>query len=356
MQISVLTNIPNPYNGGLYRSLGQAGAQVEVHYRTNPRAAGRPWSVELGDHEHEDEGFAANWRAGRGARTSDAVVLSGGYHHPHELARQLPLARASVLRAFWGERLTTTHVLGGLTRRVLFHQIDLVLAIGSWAVPGYRSLVRAGVPVHVFPYTTTARRPVRTLLEGEPTVGYVGSLIHRKGVDVIIRALARMPMSSRPCFEVAGSGPLAGPLAALAEALGVRVHWLGERSQPEIDQRRLTWWCQVVPSRYDGWGVVVAEALASGVPVLASRQTGAARDLVRSGLNGRVLDLSDDWSTAILDYSEPERALAEGELARRLGTAASGERAGPWLLQHLTRSGPAADFVQDAWISVLYGR
>ena len=42
----------------------------------------------------------------------------------------------------------------------------------------------------------------------------------------------------------------------------------------------------VLPSRYDGWGVVVNQALGAGLPIIASDQVGAARDLVRENENG----------------------------------------------------------------------
>lgn len=43
-----------------------------------------------------------------------------------------------------------------------------------------------------------------------------------------------------------------------------------------------------VPSRYDGWGMVVPEGLASGMPVICSDQVGAGHDLVKSGINGWI--------------------------------------------------------------------
>ena len=42
----------------------------------------------------------------------------------------------------------------------------------------------------------------------------------------------------------------------------------------------------VLPSRYDGWGVVVNQALGAGLPILCSDQVGAGRDLVRDEVNG----------------------------------------------------------------------
>ena len=50
----------------------------------------------------------------------------------------------------------------------------------------------------------------------------------------------------------------------------------------------------VLPSRHDGWGVVIQEALSAGLPVIATRQTGAAYDLVEEGKNGFLVEADDE--------------------------------------------------------------
>jgi glycosyltransferase involved in cell wall biosynthesis len=48
------------------------------------------------------------------------------------------------------------------------------------------------------------------------------------------------------------------------------------------------------PARHDGWGVVIHEALAAGLPVIATRETGAAYDLVQDGENGFLVNAEDE--------------------------------------------------------------
>ena len=45
----------------------------------------------------------------------------------------------------------------------------------------------------------------------------------------------------------------------------------------------------VCPSRYDGWGMIVAEAMAAGMPVISTAQVGAAIDMLQNGVNGILL-------------------------------------------------------------------
>lgn len=348
--LQFFSNIVNPHNGGLYRELLTRGTLVEVLYRDLPENQGRSWKIPLECYERVEPRLSRNvqaaWQAGR--RGDDPVLISGGYVRPVELGRILALAASRGTTYYWGEKLRPVKSHLRLARRAIFSTFDAVLAIGTWAVEPYRSVARAGALVHVFPYTTTSRRPVRTALSNQPTLGFVGSLIHRKGVDRVLRGLARLGARERPRLEIIGSGPSEPHLRSLATALGVDALWLGEHDQVGIDERRLGWWAQVVPSRYDGWGVVVPEALTAGVPVIASNATGAAIDLVRTGVNGMLVEGEDGWAAALAAYSDPARAKREGIAAREVGIATSAEAAAPWLLETLQAT-HERDFIRDAW-------
>ena len=73
----------------------------------------------------------------------------------------------------------------------------------------------------------------------------------------------------------------------------------------------------VLPSRYDGWGVVVNQALGAGLPILVSDQVGAGYDLVREGQNGFVLPVGDVGALA----SSMQRYVADPSLREAHGTA-----------------------------------
>ena len=85
------------------------------------------------------------------------------------------------------------------------------------------------------------------------------------------------------------------------------------------------------PTRWDPWGVVANEATAAGVPTLVSPHAGAAHELIRDGVNGRVLELSrDTWvdaATDILSSPQTWAALSAGcaEMAREFNFDNSAE-------------------------------
>jgi glycosyltransferase involved in cell wall biosynthesis len=98
-----------------------------------------------------------------------------------------------------------------------------------------------------------------------------------KGVDVAIRALARLP-DKRAVLRIIGEGkePYVGQLRSLANELGVadRIEWAGkvprERLPDDYRQADLL----LVPSRYEAFGIVLIEAMAAGLPIVASNVGG----------------------------------------------------------------------------------
>lgn len=91
---------------------------------------------------------------------------------------------------------------------------------------------------------------------------------------------------------LAGDGPELGELRSLVESLGLvsEVVFVGFRDYRELPAfyQRAEWF--VLPSTSEPWGLVVNEALASGLPVLVSVRCGCATELVREGHNGWTFD------------------------------------------------------------------
>lgn len=119
------------------------------------------------------------------------------------------------------------------------------------------------------------------------TIGCAARLAHVKGVDILIRAVAA-PALHGVMLDVAGSGPDATSLRLLADELGVaeRVRFLGW--QPDIRSMMRTWSVFVQPSREEAFGIAAAEAMAEGLPVVATR-IGGLPELVEHGRSGLLV-------------------------------------------------------------------
>ncbi len=114
-----------------------------------------------------------------------------------------------------------------------------------------------------------------------PFALFVGRLVPEKGVATLLKAW-RGPDAPDADLLVLGGGPLE---RQVAEA-GGRVKFLGKKSRSEVDELMLTAGLLVFPSEwYEPFGLVVIEAFASGLPVLAA-DVGAAKELIDQGRTG----------------------------------------------------------------------
>ncbi len=138
----------------------------------------------------------------------------------------------------------------------------------------------------------TYRLGARTPTPGGGPVLAVGRLMAEKGFDVLIEAVALVPAEERPEVVIVGDGPDRALLEALALRRGVSATFPGVVAPSEIGDwyRRARLVC--VPSRREGFGMVVAEAIASGRPVVATA-VGAAPAFIAGGTNGHLVPPED---------------------------------------------------------------
>jgi glycosyltransferase involved in cell wall biosynthesis len=154
----------------------------------------------------------------------------------------------------------------------------------------------------------------------EPTVVYLGRLKRYKGVDLILRAVARLRAQGLPVrFLVGGRGDHEPALRALVGQLqiGEAVTFLGfvsEDRKKEMFQRS---WVHALTSPKEGWGIAVLEAAACGTCTAASDSPGL-RDSVVDGVTGLLVPHGDVGALA----GALGRVLGDPDLRDRLGRQA----------------------------------
>ena len=158
---------------------------------------------------------------------------------------------------------------------VFSSRLELADSTGDRSVPAVvipHPVAHDGAPADV------ARQPRRPA-----TLGYLGRLHPKKNVDLLIRALPLLPAEVR--LVVGGDGDLRVGLEELARGLEVseRVEWRGWLSPGDRDRFLEDIDLLVMPSAYECFGMVAAEALAAGVPVVVSSRTGVAEVVERHG-------------------------------------------------------------------------
>lgn len=136
-----------------------------------------------------------------------------------------------------------------------------------------------------------------------PYILAVGSLIHRKGFDLLIEAYSRLPVF-RPDLLIAGSGREDTHLRELCQRFSVeqQVRFLGTVQGAEKIGLFRSAEFFVCPSRKEPYANVILEALASGLPVVASAVDGNM-EMVADGVNGRLFpsDNADALAAVLLE-------------------------------------------------------
>lgn len=125
---------------------------------------------------------------------------------------------------------------------------------------------------------------------------FVGELIKLKRVDRLIKAIAALKFQEVELWIV-GNGPEEKQLRSLANLLlpKNKVRWLGALPIKEIPKTIYQTDCLILPSRYDGWGAVVSEALMVGTPVVCSNKCGSSVVVEASGV-GSVFTANNQQS------------------------------------------------------------
>jgi glycosyltransferase involved in cell wall biosynthesis len=178
-------------------------------------------------------------------------------------------------------------------------RIDFILAVGNMSVDWY---TRIGYPeerVYLYAYVVeppafSYHQPTSEVLPSRLyDLVFVGRASHRKGLDILLRAL---PDTNKEDWRlcIVGARNDRNEYTKLSAELGLTdsVQFYDTLPNTEVIDLISRSDLLVLPSRWDGWGAVVNEALMCGVPVVCSDRCGAA-DLLDGGERGEVFPSGD---------------------------------------------------------------
>jgi len=340
-RVAFLSVVPSPYQRDIFAALARRDdVELRVDY-LEAAAPDSPWpEKELPNYSRVLRGL---WFSVGQARCHINLPLpSYADQNLVVLNTMMSVTAQSLMRfglrgkpwVFWGERLAERAPSGrdALHNRLTapLHRAAAIVGIGSLAERQYAA--RFPEPRHFcIPYHCelapflAAPRPARDPLE--TVFLFCGQMIARKGLDHLLAAftaLAQRHARAR-LLLVGREAELPGLLAALPEAVRARIEYAGFQPPEELPRYFARADVFILPSRYDGWGVVVNQAIGAGLPVICSDTVGAGHDLVEVGVNGLRFPAG---GVAALEACM-ERFAAEPELAGRWG-AASRAKAAAW--------------------------
>lgn len=357
-RVTFLTVLPAPYMQEHFAALAASSDfDVRVLYYTQ-HASDREWKKRtLAPYETVLPGTTFSW-LGRSAHlnpgivshlrhdSADLVVISD-YSAPTAQLAMRHLNQVGRPWVFWGEmpgiheRNAVGRWLRNRLQRPIVTGAAAVAAIGSRAAKVYGTLVGEHIPVANIPYACDldrfrAAKANRTVKACDDPIIFLfsGQLIYRKGADVLIRAFSEMA-DRAPMMRLVllGGGPERRTLEALVPPrLAERVDFRGFVQPDGLPAAFAEADVFVLPSRHDGWGIVINEALGAGLPIVASDRVGAAYDLVQMEVNGFIVPTEDVGAlAAVLEtlgsskllrstYGEASRSLSkEWDLDRAVG-------------------------------------
>jgi glycosyltransferase involved in cell wall biosynthesis len=155
----------------------------------------------------------------------------------------------------------------------------------------------------------------------------VGRLEFRKGLQTLLAAFENIRTQRRCFLVVVGAGSMQAQLKRIATTLD-GIILLGQQSFPEVIQWMKSSDVLVLPSLHEPWGLVINEAMACGMAVIASDRVGAVDDLVVDGSNGFVVPAGD---CRVLSEAM-QKLLLQPELSKTMGEASLGI-IGPWTVE-----------------------
>jgi glycosyltransferase involved in cell wall biosynthesis len=288
---------------GALKSLEKAGVKVHLFRRTGPPSASAAWGLSPGltfwlirnirryDVLHLQ--YVWCWTTILGCTLGNLyrvpVVLT-----PHESLTNYDIEIAS--------RSHFKRTMKVILRKFVIGSVDQLLLM-SWLEE--RDTESGGVPIHRVPHAIiiTAKpcqdpgsKVTSPRARRQMKIGFMGRPAPKKGIDRLIRAFW---LSNDSCWSLELAGPLpesslTTEYRELADQLGVgkSVRWMGFVEREKRDEFLANLDVLVMPSEYETFGMVAAEAMSVGTPVIVSRESGIAPLVEESG-GGIVVDRPD---------------------------------------------------------------
>ena len=293
------------------------------------------------------------------------ALRAWGYYRRHFTARPFDVLvedinKMPLFTPLWGARRVVAcvpHLFGGTA----FQELPAPLAAAVWLSERPIPVVYRRTPFEAISESTAddlvargiAREQVRVIYPGAscahytpepsqraatPVFAYLGRLKKYKGVDLVIRAFARVA-DRRAVLEIAGEGDYRPSLEALVASLDLtpRVRFLGFVREAEKLALLRRAWATAFASPKEGWGLTNIEASACGTPVVASNSPGI-RESVRDGETGFLVPHGDTEAMAAALQrlcDAPDLVARLGERGRRFAETFTWDRAAAETAAHL---------------------
>lgn len=313
LKVLFLTNVPSPYRVNFFNELGKECDLTVVYERRAATDREASWSSASATRFTEvylrgipvraDASFCPDVLRFILDRRFDIVVV-GGYSTPTGMwaIAWLRALRVPYLLNVDGGLIGEDSRAARLLKRWLISGASAWLSTGPSATRYLEHYGADRAAIHEYPFTSVRACEVA---EGPATedererlraklgiaesrcVVSVGRFIQLKGFDLLIQAAARLGPDVG--VYIVGGTPTLEYEELRAKERASNVHFVGFKSPRELKDYYRVADVFVLPTRADVWGLVVNEAIAQGLPVVTTDRCVAGIELVRDGVNGRIV-------------------------------------------------------------------
>jgi glycosyltransferase involved in cell wall biosynthesis len=239
-------------------------------------------------------------------------------------------------------------------RRRLLRYVDTVLACGQEAARQFVAIKYDPSRIAAFGYFVDAGQTVKRDFATDPRTLraiFVGSLTPWKDPLALVPALQSDSVRSWE-IQVIGDGPLRPALEASASSAGIRelIDLIPSLPNEDVLAHIACADVLVLPSKYDGWGAVVSEALMVGTPAIVSAACGSS-DLIVSDLQGEVIPAGrpDALAQSLSRFSASHRGDESRHALRQWSAAAISPRAAAEYLWTTVSRAPTGAIPDAPW-------
>lgn len=319
LKVLYLVNIPSPYRVSFFNELGKICELTVLFERKSSDEREANW------HDYNFEHFKGIFLKGIKFKKNQVISLNflkhlkskrfdqivvGGYATPTAALfisylrfRRVPF----VLNIDGGMVKTKESPITKSIKTYFISNASAWLSTGKVASSYLEFYGAKSEGIYIYPFTTlrkedllvgvmeqTQKMELRNELglQGDNIVLTIGQFIHRKGFDILIKACRSISPETSVYFI---GGIPTDEYIYLKETLQLNnVYFLGFKSKDEILKYYRASDLFVLPTREDIWGLVINEAISSGLPVITTDKCVAGLELVKDGVNGYIVPVDDE--------------------------------------------------------------
>lgn len=314
MYICIWMNIPSHHQSQFFDALNEKSDALKVYYygkvSSNRSQMGWQTDIQLKDYEQyiNVEEFQIDLN-----ELKKYVHILPGYGHPLLIKLRNIFSKNNIKWAHWSEKATPGWKWYASYYKKFMHAHYInryalgALAIGNHAKQDFTRWGVQAKKIEILPYSFNKMNmyapdpEILKFKKDRKAFLFVGSLYSLKGIDLLIRAF-QQEFKDNPhwCLILVGNIKEGENYQNMINEYQLQDQVLiyGVIPAKEITSAYSACDIFILPSRYDGWGMVVNEAVYCNLPIIVSSAVGASQHLVKSGKNGFIFSSENYHSLA----------------------------------------------------------